>query len=126
VVEIVSVARREVNSVQGRQVARVRERVISLLRLGELLSYHGDEPPGASGGEETTLVIVGEAGKAVGLAVDRVLGEEDVVIKSIAENYRNVAGVAGASILGDGRVALILDVPALIAAVSRGAAHATC
>ena len=70
---------------------------------------------------ETTLVIVGEAGQEVGLAVDRVLGEEDVVIKSIAENYRNVPGIAGASILGDGRVSLILDIPGLIEIVCRKA-----
>ena len=46
--------------------------------------------------------------------VDRVLGQEDVVTKSLSENYRDVAGIAGATILGDGRVALILDIPALI------------
>jgi two-component system chemotaxis sensor kinase CheA len=46
--------------------------------------------------------------------VGRVLGEQDVVIKSVAENYRNVAGIAGASILGDGHVSLILDLAALV------------
>ena len=55
----------------------------------------------------------------LGLAVHHVLGEEDVVIKSIADNYRNVAGIAGASILGDGRVSLILDPHALIEMSSR-------
>ncbi len=61
-------------------------------------------------------------GHEVGLVVDRVIGEEDVVIKSIAENYENVPGIAGASILGDGRVALILDIPALMATLSKRAA----
>jgi two-component system chemotaxis sensor kinase CheA len=65
------------------------------------------------------LVIVGEGDRQVGLVVDRVLGEEDVVIKSIADNYRNVGGVSGASILGDGRISLILDPPALIEMASR-------
>ncbi len=51
--------------------------------------------------------------------VDRVLGEQDVVIKSVAENYQNVPGIAGASILGNGRVSLILDVGALMQAVVR-------
>jgi len=51
--------------------------------------------------------------------VDRVLGEEDVVIKSIAENYRNIPGIAGASILGDGRVSLILDVAAIMGMITR-------
>ena len=69
-------------------------------------------------------MIVGRAGDELGLLVDRVLGEEDVVIKSIAENFRNVPGIAGASILGDGRVSLILDLAALldIASKRRGAA----
>jgi two-component system chemotaxis sensor kinase CheA len=55
-----------------------------------------------------------------------VLGEEDVVIKSMAENFRNVPGIAGASILGDGRVSLILDAPALIDMASRRAAAGKC
>jgi two-component system chemotaxis sensor kinase CheA len=70
-------------------------------------------------------VIVGETGEEVGLAVDRVIGEEDVVIKSIAENFENVRGIAGASILGDGRVSLILDIPALVAIVSNKAICST-
>ena len=61
---------------------------------------HANEP------DKTMLVIIGEGNRQLGLAVDRVLGEEDVVIKSIGDNYRNVAGIAGASILGDGRVSL--------------------
>ena len=127
VTEIVSVGRNRVRTVHGQQMATIRGRVVSLVRLGDLLSFHraGDtavtcQPP------ETTLVVVSDAGQEVGLAVDRVIGEEDVVIKSIAENYRNVPGIAGASVLGDGRVALILDIPALIAALSRRAAHVTC
>ena len=53
-------------------------------------------------------------GRDVGLMVDRVLGQQDVVIQSLAENYRDVPGIAGATILGDGRVALILDIAALM------------
>lgn len=115
VVEIVSVGRQDVMTVYGQWTARVRGRVVSLVRLPELLSFHGgrnSESPGSTG--KTTLVIVGEAGREIGLAVSRVLGEEDIVIKSMAENYRNVPGIAGASILGDGRVSLILDLAALI------------
>ena len=88
VVEIVSVARDQLSSVQGRQMASVRGRVVSLLRLGDLLASTAPAAPGRPDPSETTLVIVGEAGEEVGLAVDRVIGEEDVVIKSIAENYR--------------------------------------
>ena len=125
VTETVSVGRNHVRTVHGRQMTTVRGRVVSLVRLGDLLSFHraGDtavtcQPP------ETTLVVVSDAGQEVGLAVDRVIGEEDVVIKSLAENYKNVPGIAGASILGDGRVSLILDIPALIEMVAKKAATA--
>jgi len=127
VTEIVSVSQNQLSMVHGQQMATVRGRVISLVRLGDMLSFHH------SGGtarvcqsQETTLVIVGETGQELGLAVDYVIGEEDIVIKSIAENYKNVSGVAGASILGDGRVSLILDIPSLIEMVAKKADTVTC
>ena len=130
VVEIVSVAPSRLNSVQGRQMANVRGRVVSLLRLDDLLFFHDDRTPHAGREEynraaETTLVIVGGVGEQVGLVVDRVLGEEDVVIKSIAENYQNVRGIAGASVLGDGRISLILDIAGLLEIVTKKAACST-
>ena len=64
--------------------------------------------------EDITLVIIGSEGSELALSVDDLLGEEDIVIKSLADNFRNVSGIAGASILGDGRVSLILDVSALL------------
>jgi two-component system chemotaxis sensor kinase CheA len=120
VVEIVRVGRRDLTTIQGLWTARIRGRVISLVSLGEVFSWNRPTRPLSFDGE-TTLVVVGEAGQEIGLAVDRVLGEEDVVIKSMAENYQNVAGIAGASILGDGRVSLILDTSALIDLSSRQA-----
>jgi two-component system chemotaxis sensor kinase CheA len=112
VVEIVRVNRSELRTVHGRSVAHVRGRVISVLRLGDL--FRNVRGNGAELPDEVTLVVLGGEGRELGLDVDRVIGEEDVVIKSMAENYRNVPGIAGASILGDGRVSLILDVNALI------------
>jgi two-component system chemotaxis sensor kinase CheA len=129
VAEIVSVSRSQLSRVQGRQMACVRGKTLSILRLDELLAFHGGarlEGRGVSSelkpqdsslrpqASEGTVVVVGEIGKEVALAVDRVIGEENIVIKSIAENYENVRGIAGASILGDGRVSLILDVPSLV------------
>lgn len=113
IVEIVRINRKDLTTVQGLWTARVRGRVISMVSLDEVLSWNRPARSSSFDGE-ATLVIVGEAGQEIGLVVDRVLGEEDVVIKSMAENYRNVAGIAGASILGDGRVSLILDTSALI------------
>jgi len=110
--------RRDLTTVHGQWTARVRGRVISTVRLDDVLTFnrHGQD---TDQNEEATLVIIGEEGRELGLEVNRVLGEEDVVIKSMAENYRNVAGIAGASILGDGRVALILDLAALIDMAAR-------
>ncbi|NUQ66451.1 MAG: chemotaxis protein CheA, partial [Pirellulales bacterium] len=115
VAEIVSVGARDRWTVHGRWAARVRGRVISMVELCEVFTWTRGTPRRAGERpEETTLVVVGETGREIGLVVDRVLGEEDIVIKSMAENYRNVPGIAGASILGDGRVSLILDLPSLI------------
>ncbi len=124
VVEIVSVGKEDLSTVHGCWTARVRGRVISTVHLSEIFTWaqttNGVERTNI---EETTLVIVGEEGREIGLAVDRVLGEEDIVIKSMAENYRNVPGIAGASILGDGRVSLILDLTALIEMTSGSSAN---
>ena len=82
------------------------------LATGIISTVAGNGASGLSGdGRAANLATLSEP---VGIAVDNVLGEEDIVIKSMAENYRNVQGIAGASILGDGRVSLILDVAALI------------
>ncbi|MCC6124664.1 MAG: chemotaxis protein CheA [Pirellulales bacterium] len=119
VVEIVSVSPKDIRTVHRRPTARVRGRVVSMVELDAVFSWHGgkraggiaDIPPEDG---PATLVIVNENGRELGLAVDRVIGEQDIVIKSMAENYRNVQGIAGASILGDGRVSLILDLAAVI------------
>jgi two-component system, chemotaxis family, sensor kinase CheA len=121
VAEIVRVAPRQIHSVHGKQLADVRGRAVSLLRLDDLLLFH-EQRCAETADTETSLVIVGEDGHEVGLAVDRVLGEDDVVIKSLADNFVNVPGIAGASVLGDGRVSLILDVPGLVELVERKSA----
>ena len=115
VIEIASVGKENLKTVYGQWTARVRGRVISVVRLSDVFTFsRRNAQSEQDDSDEATLVIVGEEGREIGLAVDQVLGEEDIVIKSMAENYRNVAGIAGASILGNGRVALILDVIALI------------
>ncbi len=103
----------EMSTVHGRLTTRVRDRIVSIVELRDLFAWNEPSLPTNLTGEKT-LVVIGEPGREVGLAVDRLLGEEDVVIKSMAENYHNVPGIAGASILGDGRVSLILDVNAMI------------
>ena len=115
VTEIVRPKATDLATIHGLPAVRVRQRVLSVVKLAEAFTWvgHGGNASRPTT-DETILVIVGENENKIGLAVDRVIGEEDVVIKSVNENYRNVAGIAGASILGDGRVSLILDVPTLI------------
>jgi two-component system, chemotaxis family, sensor kinase CheA len=120
VVEIVRVDRQEMATVHGHWTVPLRDRVVAVSRLDALFNWRRrNDPAHACEPEKTMLVIIGEGNRHLGLAVDRVLGEEDVVIKSIGDNYRNVSGIAGASILGDGRVSLILDPPTLIEMASR-------
>jgi two-component system chemotaxis sensor kinase CheA len=63
---------------------------------------------------EGILVLLEAEGKKVALQVDELVGQHQVVIKSLETNYRKVAGISGATIMGDGRVALIIDVAALV------------
>ena len=113
VLEIVRIKPEQIQSIHQAKTAVIRGRVISIVELRDLLQFSQGTPEAAEP-VETTLVIIGTPGNELGLVVNDLLGEEDIVIKSLAENYRNVNGLAGASILGDGRVSLILDVSAII------------
>jgi two-component system chemotaxis sensor kinase CheA len=93
----------------GRDTLRIRDRIIPLLHLGELFGLARDERGG-----EAYAVIVGRGEKRLGLTVDRLRGQQDVVIKALDPVVSEAAvGVAGATILGDGRVVLILDMASL-------------
>jgi two-component system, chemotaxis family, sensor kinase CheA len=108
VVESLRYPRSEVTRINGRDTLRVRDRIVPLLHLAELF---GTEAPG---GEEVYAVIVGRGEKRLGLTVDRLRGQQDVVIKALDPVVAEaVVGIAGATILGDGRVVLILDVASL-------------
>jgi len=100
--------------------------VSELVGRGEVFSFRGDyvpiirlhrifgvEPRYQSLEQGLVMVVEGD-GRKVGLFVDELLGQQQVVIKSMETNYRRVEGVSGATILGEGSVALILDVPGLV------------
>lgn len=97
-------------SVNGKRVIHVRGEYIPIVPLHELFHLETlvTEP------EKGILVLVDVEGEKAAVLVDTLLDEHQVVIKSIETNYRKVAGTAGATILGDGRVALILDVASLL------------
>ena len=111
VIESHRVRNEEIKRIDGYEVFNVRDEVISLLRLNRLFGV-----PSSDSGEEGYhyIVIVGTAEKKVGLMVDSLIGEEDVVIKPLKDQFTNSPGIAGASILGDGSVSLIIDVGQLL------------
>ncbi len=92
------------------EVVLVRGEVLPILRLYREFGT----PPRSSDPARGLFVIVESEKRKVALLVDELIGQSQVVIKSLETNYRKVAGIAGATILGNGRVALILDVPALV------------
>ena len=97
----------------GAQVISIRGSYVPLVDVGVSLGYRY-EPAKAM--NAVALLIEGEGGSRAALLVDAIQGQRQVVIKSLEANYRHVPGVAAATILGDGRVALILDIDAIVAA----------
>lgn len=128
--EIVEIRGDRVARVRGRPTIEIRGRFIGLATLGDVFRWgggaHPSSPPPPRFGdasERLRVVVVRDGDASVGLVVDELIGMQEVVLKSLERNYRPVAGLSGASILGDGSVSLILDVDALIGAASsrRGA-----
>jgi two-component system, chemotaxis family, sensor kinase CheA len=127
VVEAVPAKGKIVRVAEQGEVVVIREESIPVLRLCRFLGVQleGLDPgaiqnadrgaePGAEPGENEQLVVVVEAGrKKIGLVVDELLGQQQVVVKSLEKNLHKVEGLMGATILGDGRVAPIIDVTAL-------------
>jgi len=102
----------DVQTVKGdREVISLRGEFIPVVRLQSLLAVGAGQTAAA---DRTLLVLVESEGRRAAMAVDELLGQQQVVIKSLETHYRRVEGISGATILGDGRVALILDVPGLM------------
>jgi two-component system, chemotaxis family, sensor kinase CheA len=102
----------QVHSVQGQTcVIQVRESLIPILRLGEMFSVAG----AAHAVTDGTVVVIEDSGRLIALAVDDLLGKQEVVIKTLGDTFSSVRGVAGGAILGDGRIGLILDAGGLVA-----------
>ena len=118
--EIVSVPKREVLSVHGRDSIEVRGEFIPLVGTDDIFDWNGVEPrrtserATAAAGARVEVVILTTGRKTMGLEVNELRGSQDIVIKSLSENFVPIRGLAGASILGDGSVCLLLDVAASI------------
>lgn len=111
VVETLLIQRKQIQSVNLREVIVIRGLTTPLIRMRSVL---GNPPADLASEEELFVVIVGLAEKRVGVVVDRLIGEQEVVIKSLSRFCGDVRGVSGATILGDGNVALIADVNGIV------------
>jgi two-component system chemotaxis sensor kinase CheA len=117
VVEITRIHDQEIHRVDQREVLRLREQILTLVRLNELSRLHAvDTQPQK---KKNFVIVIGAAEKRFGLVVDQLVGEEELVIKALPGEIISSDLVSGASILGDGTVVLILNVPAVLSRLTR-------
>lgn len=118
VLEITRINEQQVHRVDQREVLRLREQILTLVRLSSLSRIHTVEPESGKK-KKNFVVVIGLAEKRFGLVVDSLVGEEELVIKALPGELVGSDLVSGASILGDGTVVLILNVPAILTRLSR-------
>ena len=110
VLETVRVPIDDIYTIDGKNVLRLRDEVLSLVRLSDVFGVE----KAFDGGDQTYVVIIGVAEAKLGIIVDTLVGQEEIVIKSMGDYLQNIPGIAGATIRGDGRVTLIIDVGAMM------------
>lgn len=111
VVEVVNLGKHAVSSIKGREVVRLREQVLPLIRIGKALKVPRDSEPDI---KRQNAVVVAIAHHRVGFVVDDLIGQKEIVIKALGSYLKKVPGIAGSTILGDGRVIMILDIGELL------------
>jgi two-component system chemotaxis sensor kinase CheA len=119
VVEITRITDAEIHRVDQREVLRLREQILTLVRLNSLSHIHAVPVQDAQKKKRSFVIVIGAAEKRFGLVVDSLVGEEELVIKALPTEIISSDLVSGASILGDGTVVLILNVPAVLSRLSR-------
>ena len=117
VIEITRITDQEIHRVDQREVLRLRDQILTLVRLNNLSRLHTVETPGTK--KKKFVIVIGQAEKRFGLIVDSMVGEEELVIKALPGEIVSSDLISGASILGDGTVVLILNVPAILTKLSR-------
>jgi len=110
VLETVRISKDEIYTVESRSVMRLRDEVLSLVHIGDIFEVERV----FDNSEHAYVVVLGLAESKIGLIVDSLVGQEEIVIKSLGEYLKGIEGIAGATIRGDGGVTLIVDVAALM------------
>jgi two-component system, chemotaxis family, sensor kinase CheA len=108
VLETVKIARADIASINRKEVIRLRDTVLPIVDLHSIF-FRGTSSIDLAKMTSSYVVVLGLAEKRIGLVVDHLIGQEEVVIKSLGEFLGQTRGIAGATILGDGRVRLIVD-----------------
>jgi two-component system chemotaxis sensor kinase CheA len=120
VLESLTLDAHEVRTIEGREVLTVRGQTLFLARIDQVLGLSRSEPAP----DRAFVVVVGVAQHRLGFVVDELVGQQDVVIKSLGRALADVPGIAGATELGGQQIVLVLDVAALVEEALRGAAEA--
>ncbi|PUD79840.1 hybrid sensor histidine kinase/response regulator [Helicobacter pylori] len=110
VLETVRISQDEIYTVDGKSVLRLRDEVLSLVRLSDIFKVDAI----LESNSDVYVVIIGLADQKIGVIVDYLIGQEEVVIKSLGYYLKNTRGVAGATVRGDGKITLIVDVGAMM------------
>ena len=110
VLETVRISKDEIYTVEGRSVMRLRDDVLSLVHIGDIFEVERI----LDSSEHAYVVVLGLGTSKLGLIVDTLVGQEEIVIKSLGDYLKGIEGIAGATIRGDGGVTLICDVVALM------------
>ncbi len=110
VIETIKISQSDIATIEGHEVINLRGEILSLLRLNEFVGLKSV----LKSSQKIPVVVVGFGSRKIGLIVDYLEGKMEIVIKSLEQNYTTVEGLAGASILGDGSICLILDIQAMI------------
>jgi two-component system, chemotaxis family, sensor kinase CheA len=115
VLEIIRVGPEDIYTIQGREIIRVRDVILPLARMSDIIG----NSKAAKQLPVSYVVVVGWAEKRIGLLVDSLLGQKEVVIKALGDYLGDVPGIAGSTILGDGSVILVIDVGQFIELFAR-------
>lgn len=109
--QIIDIESDQIKHIQGQEVILLRNQVIPLIRLEDVLEVEKTEKPA---NRPLTIVIVKKSDRVAGLIIDELIGQQDIVIKTLGKYLAGIDIIAGATILGDGQVALILDINSLL------------
>jgi two-component system chemotaxis sensor kinase CheA len=117
--QVARIARQAIATVENRETVPLNGQTLSLVRLGQVLGIPADK--GKVRTESVQLVVAGTGENRIAFQVDEVLGEQEVLVKSLGRQLRRVRNIAGATVLGNGRVVPILHIPDLLKSARRAA-----